>query len=265
MQSKHFILVGAVALGTALGAAETDSVTTRNGITYTNAVIQRADPDGVVVEYAPQPGSVGIAKLKFANLPDELRKRYNYNATDAVTFEQNQAAGIARRQEEIAQGAIEKKRRHDEFVQQRADEEAALEAKRQEAAAMAAAQMQMGGWYGGYYDDGDWYGIGGRRYRFNSRGPLNPHGPDTFNRHGVDSKGLGGDWGDSGYWPQLPIHAPDTFNRHGVDSKGFSTGLGRHWGDSGHWAQSPIHASRGPSHSEASGNPAGRSLSAKSR
>jgi hypothetical protein len=43
-----------VALCTALGAAETDSITTRSGITYTNAVIQRADPDGVVIEYAPR-------------------------------------------------------------------------------------------------------------------------------------------------------------------------------------------------------------------
>src|SRR4051794_5646166 len=136
MQSKHFIFVGIVALGMALGAAETDSITTRNGITYANAVIQRADPDGVVIEYVPRPGSVGIAKLKFANLPDEVQKRYNYNATDAVTFEQNQAAGVARRQEEIAQGEIEKRRKQDELAQQqRVQEEAALEAKRQEAAA----------------------------------------------------------------------------------------------------------------------------------
>src|SRR6185295_4173663 len=126
---RHFIFVGTAALCAALGAAETDSITTRSGVIYTNAIIQRADPDGVVIEYAPQPGSVGIAKLKFANLPDELRKRYNYNTTDALIFEQNQAAGIARRQEEIAQAEIEKKRRHDELVQQRAEEEAALEAK----------------------------------------------------------------------------------------------------------------------------------------
>src|SRR5205085_8104884 len=100
MQAKHFIIAGAVALGATLGAAETDSITTRNGIIYTNAVIQRADPDGIVIEYAPRPGSVGIAKLKFANLPDALQKRYNYNATNALIFDQNHAAGIARRQQE---------------------------------------------------------------------------------------------------------------------------------------------------------------------
>ena len=212
MQSKHFIFVGVVALGTALCAAETNSITTRNGITYTNAVIQRADPDGVVIEYTPRPGSVGIAKLKFANLPDELRKQYNYNATDAVTFEQNQAAGIARRQEEIARGEIEK-RRNDELVQQRAEEAAALEARRQEAAAMAAAQMDMGGWYSDYGDDGSWYQIGGRRYRYNPRGPLGPH----VSPHGVNSTEASGGvglsvagtgWGDSGHFGPLPSRAP---------------------------------------------------------
>ena len=237
MQSKRIIFVGVVTLCTALSAAETDSITTRNGVTYTNAVIQRVDPDGVVIEYVPRPGSIGIAKLKFANLSDELRKRYNYNAADAATFEQNQAAGIARRQEEIAQGEIEKKRRNDELVQQQAEAEAAREAKRQEAAAMAEAQMDMGGWYDGYYDDGDWYQLGRRRYRYNSRGPLGPHGPDKVNPLGVDSTGSDtGVGGNSGHWGPLPSHA---------------------WGGSSHSG-----TARGPA---AGGNPPARNSPGRSR
>jgi hypothetical protein len=247
MKSQHITFVGVVALGAALGAAETDSITTRDGITYTNAVIQRADPNGLVIEYAPRPGSVGIAKLKFANLPDELRRRYNYNATDALIFEQNHAAGIARRQEQIERGEIEKQRQYDVLVQKRAEKDAALEAKMQEAAAMAAAQMDMGGWYGGYSGAGDWYGAGDRRFRFNSRGSLNPHGHGKFGPHSPD-----------------------------VDGKDFSSGvglsgLGTGWGDSGHWGPLPSPASRGPSHSgafrnpAARGNPAASSFSARSR
>ncbi len=158
MQTKHFIIAGAAALCATLDAAETNSITTRDGITYTNAVIQRADPNGIVIEYVPRPGSVGIAKLKFANLPDDLQKRYNYNATDAQIFEQNHAAGIARRQEEIEQGEIEKRRLNEEALQRRAEEEAAeLEAKRQEEAANAVAPTQPEVWYD------DWYSTGGRR------------------------------------------------------------------------------------------------------
>ena len=157
MQSKYFIIAGVVALGVTLVAAETNSITTRDGITYTNAVIQRADPNGIVIEYAPRPGSVGIAKLKFANLPDELQKRYNYSATNALLFEQNHAAGIARRQQEIDQGEIEKKRLHDALLQRRAEEEAAaLEAKRQQDAANAAQTPMQEGY-------GDGYSAGGRR------------------------------------------------------------------------------------------------------
>ena len=160
MQTKHFIIAGAVALaGATLGTAETNSITTRDGTTYTNAVIQRADPNGLVIEYAPRPGSVGIAKLKFANLPDDLQKRDNYNATNALVFEQNHAAGIARRQQEIEQGEIEKQRQYEALLQRRAEEEAAaLDAKRQQDAANAAVQTPPEDWYG------DWYS-GGRRRR----------------------------------------------------------------------------------------------------
>ena len=155
MQTKHFIIAGAVALCATLDAAETNSITTRDGKTYTNAVIQRADPNGIVIEYVPQPGSVGIAKLKFANLSDELQKRYNYNAANALIFEQNHAAGIARRQEEIEQGEIEKRQVHEANLQRRAEEEAAaLEARREEEAANAAAQAQTDGWYGDWYSSG---------------------------------------------------------------------------------------------------------------
>jgi len=234
---KCVIFIGAMVLCTTLDAA--DSITTRNGKIYTNAVIQRADPDGVVIEYIPQPGSVGIAKLKFANLPDELRKQYNYNPTDAAIFEQNQAAGIARRQEEIVQAELEKRRRDDELARQRAEE--ALEARRQELAGMNAGQMETG-WYDGgyYYDEGDWYGIGNRRFRYNSPG-LHPRGGAKFNSQdsssGVGLTGLGTGWGNSGHWGPIP-------------------------------SQAAGHAARGPRHTGASRQPAsGRTmnLSARSR
>ena len=160
MQRKRFIIACAVVLSAILDAAETNSITARDGVTYTNAVIQRVDPNGIVIEYTPRPGSVGIAKLKFANLPDELQRRYNYNPTNALIFEQNHAAGIAHRQEEIEQGEIEKRRLHEATLQRRAEEEAEAleaEAKRQEDAANAAAEMQM------EVGSGDWYFGGGGR------------------------------------------------------------------------------------------------------
>lgn len=150
MQTRRFIIIGAVALCATSGAAETNSITTRDGVTYNNAVIQRADPNGIVIEYAPRPGSLGIAKLKFANLPEELQKRYDYDPTNALVFELNQEAGMARRQEEIEQGEIEKRRLREAALQRRAEEEAAaMEAKRQEEAANEETQVSTEIWYGG--------------------------------------------------------------------------------------------------------------------
>jgi len=233
MHAKHFIIAGALALGATLGAAETGSITTRDGTTYTNAVIQRADPDGVVIEYAPQPGSVGIAKVKFARLPEELQKRYNYNATDALIFEQNHAAGIARRQEQIEQGETQKQRDYVALWQHRAEVEAALEARRLEAAANEAAQAQDGGWYGGYdgYYDGAWYAVGNRRYRYNSCGPLT----------GVATRPCStGD--EFAHWPYATGDLAVHYSSSGLVS---ASGLGAKHGGPGYCA--PV-ASHGASH-----------------
>lgn len=220
MNSKPFIVAGAVTLCAAFGAAGADSITTRDGTTYTNAVIQRADPNGVVIEYAPRPGSVGMAKLKFANLPEDLQKRYNYNAAEAAVFEQNQAAGVARREEQIGQIGLEKKRQDDVLMKRRAEEEA-MQARLAEAAALSAAQTQMGGWSGGYYGGlggGGWYATGQKHYRFNSPGPVKPPRSEVRvdgRSGGVALTGLGTGWGDSGHFGPLPSQTSRGPSDHG--------------------------------------------------
>lgn len=79
-----------------LMGADTNSITTRDGTTYTNAVIQRADPNGIVIEYAIRPGALGLAKLKFTNLPDVIQRKYNFSTNSAQVFEQNQLSGSLR-------------------------------------------------------------------------------------------------------------------------------------------------------------------------
>ena len=72
-------------------AAKADDITTTDGRIYHNAIVQRAEPDGLVATYEPEPGGFGVAKLKFRNLPDSVRNQYNYNADKANTFETQQA------------------------------------------------------------------------------------------------------------------------------------------------------------------------------
>lgn len=71
--------------------AQAGDITTTDGRIYHNATVQRAEPDGLVATYEPEPGGFGVAKLKFRNLPDSVRNQYNYNADKANTFENQQA------------------------------------------------------------------------------------------------------------------------------------------------------------------------------
>src|SRR5215831_9445451 len=65
-------------------------ITTSDGRTYQNVSVQRVDPDGLLVNYQPQPAGFGVAKLKFRNLPDSVREQYKYDADRANAFEQQQ-------------------------------------------------------------------------------------------------------------------------------------------------------------------------------
>jgi hypothetical protein len=77
-------------------------ITTTDGRTYQNVTLQRVDPDGLLVSYAPQPFGFGVAKLKFRDLPDSLREQYKYDADRANNFEQQQAQANAQWQSQMA-------------------------------------------------------------------------------------------------------------------------------------------------------------------
>src|SRR5579859_924530 len=80
-------------------SAQTDNgptqITTNDGHTYRNAVVERVDPDGLLVRYEPQPAGLGVAKLNFRNLPDSVRNQYGYDEQKANAYEQQQAKANA--------------------------------------------------------------------------------------------------------------------------------------------------------------------------
>jgi S1-C subfamily serine protease len=75
-------------------------IVARDGTIYKTVAIQKVDPDGLTISYSMAGGGMGMAKLKFGDLPDELQQKYGYNSTNAVTFEveQRQAVGQWRAQ-----------------------------------------------------------------------------------------------------------------------------------------------------------------------
>jgi S1-C subfamily serine protease len=88
------------AIAQPLAAKNPTQIVTRDGTIYKSAAIQKVDPDGLTISYSMAGGGMGMAKLKFEDLPDELRQKYGYNSTNAAAFEveQRQAVGQWRAQ-----------------------------------------------------------------------------------------------------------------------------------------------------------------------
>ena len=65
-------------------------ITTTDGVTYNNPKLSRVEPDGLLVEYQPATGGTGLARLKFAKLPESLQKQFGYDPAKAASYEQEQ-------------------------------------------------------------------------------------------------------------------------------------------------------------------------------
>lgn len=68
------------------------TVRTRDGRTFENVELFRAEPDGLLIVYYG-PASKGIAKLAFMDLPDDIRRAFNYDSSRAEQFRQDRLAG----------------------------------------------------------------------------------------------------------------------------------------------------------------------------
>jgi hypothetical protein len=63
---------------------------TRSGTVYKNFHIEKSDPSGLTISYAPDNGGMGIAKVRLNDLPDELPTRYGYDPKKAADFDLEQ-------------------------------------------------------------------------------------------------------------------------------------------------------------------------------
>src|SRR5688572_25472983 len=150
-----------------------DRITTLDGKTYEKVILDKVEPDGFVVSFSPVGGGSGTAKLKFRNLPAELRERYGYDADRAAGYEAAQARGeavwraehaVRMEQAEAAQAekaALERQMRAEAELRR-----AEAERARAEAEAARDAQDQPAGYYYPWWTSG-WYDCdshrGGRR------------------------------------------------------------------------------------------------------
>src|SRR5438445_7623160 len=55
-------------------------ITTLDGRIYKSVRILKVKPDGLEVQFKPDKGGIGIATIRLANLPSDLRRRYYADA-----------------------------------------------------------------------------------------------------------------------------------------------------------------------------------------
>jgi hypothetical protein len=57
-------------------AKPTNEIATASGAIYENVYVEKVEPDGIIVSYTPALGGMGMTKILFDDLPNELRQRY---------------------------------------------------------------------------------------------------------------------------------------------------------------------------------------------
>ena len=73
-----------------------DDFKTNNGKEYKNATVTQVEADGIVVRT-----KVGISKLYFTELPEEVRKRFRYDPQNASAYAAQQAFSIQQTNQQI--------------------------------------------------------------------------------------------------------------------------------------------------------------------
>jgi S1-C subfamily serine protease len=106
------LLWAASAVAQQPASSSADEIITRTGDVYKNVTVQKVAPDGLVVAYTPAAGGIGISKIKFQDLSEELQQRYGYNPTNAATFEKAELESAGRlRTQMLAQDEKARSRR----------------------------------------------------------------------------------------------------------------------------------------------------------
>jgi hypothetical protein len=119
------------------------SITTTDGDTYDHVSLIRTEPDGYLVNYAPSPGAVGVAKIKFARLSPAMQSEAGYNPAQARNFE----AQVASANQDLEQQRVtwqQADTANKQVQQARIDQEAQIIAERTESVAqMVQAQASL--------------------------------------------------------------------------------------------------------------------------
>ncbi|HVM47514.1 MAG TPA: hypothetical protein VMU04_05770 [Candidatus Acidoferrum sp.] len=109
MRTKSVVTLLPALLFCGIATAQTNAefpsrIRTSDGKVYLDTVKLNVYPDGILVSFRPAPGGVGLARLKFKDLPEQLQKQYGYDPKAAADFEKQEAQAAAEWREKAAAG-----------------------------------------------------------------------------------------------------------------------------------------------------------------
>ncbi len=197
---------------------------TTDNHSYENVTTVRPDPDGLYIEYNLPGGGMGMAKIKYTRLTEELQKKYGYDPDKAREFETKVAKATedwrqeAIRQEQAAQERIKAREAREDEQEKVANERILAMAQLKQAEAELARAT------GGYYSSGGGYsGWGG--YGVIALPDIGNAFPTAF---------AGAPFGTSQFAVGVPQIRTDTFfpnNNFGFNNFGFGFGssFGNHF------------------------------------
>jgi hypothetical protein len=167
MKARIAIVVAMIATGRVAIATDVfPAITTMDGKTYDHITAQRADPDGLYIEYAPGGKGMGCAKLKFSRLSNDLQKQYGYDADAAKKYEADTYKATLTFQTWADQQEAARQKARADAAARELQEEAIL--AQQVPAPVAQTSTDSGNYGGGwYYGGGLPFGMAGRGNRLN--------------------------------------------------------------------------------------------------
>lgn len=78
-------------------------ITTTDGKVYNAVRLLKVEPDGLLIEYQPGAGGLGLTTLKFTKLPESLQEQFGYDPDKAAAFEQAKAEANAALSQQMRQ------------------------------------------------------------------------------------------------------------------------------------------------------------------
>ncbi len=124
-------------------ATGTNEIETATGAIYRNALVEKVEPDGIIVSFTPAGGGLAITRISFDELSDELRKQYGFDPEKKLAYEKESKLAAAWWREHMITNYEAAIARRDARVKAEAEAEAQAKAEMEQPATNTVAAVAV--------------------------------------------------------------------------------------------------------------------------